>query len=168
MSQKEFYEDDVLQRAYTAKKLLDLSYLIQSQVTEVYARKGLIFPVSCSSTLLRIHRSGPASVTELARALAHPHQTVAQHLNTLSGLKIIERRPDETDRRRVAYTLTDVGKEQAAILEDYNLEAAKVFEELNSDIGTDLGRTLDQCTRALFRSSMADRFWDLFEQGNDQ
>lgn len=163
MTQPKFYDNAIIQKAYTAKKLLDLAFLIQAQVTEVYVHKGMIFPVSCSSTLLYLHKRGPASVTEAARVLQHPHQTVAQHLATLSKLNIIDKRSDETDRRRVEYFLTGLGEAQAALLDQYNIEAAEVFERLNADIGTDLGDVLDIGLAALNNRSMADRFWDLFE-----
>ena len=163
MTRRQFYDSAIVQKAYTAKKLLDLAFLIQSQVTEVYVHKGMIFPVSCSSTLLYLGKFGPASVTEVARVLQHPHQTVAQHLATLSRLHIIDKRVDEADRRRIEYFLTDAGKVQADLLDQYNVEAADVFERLNRDIGTDLGDVLDIGIAALNRRSMADRFWDLFE-----
>lgn len=163
MNQPAFYDNVIVQKAYTAKKLLDLAYLIQAQVTEVYTHKGMIFPVSCSSTLLYLGKQGPASVTEVARALQHPHQTVAQHLSTLGKLNIVESRADERDRRRLEYVLTDLGRAQAGLLDQYNIEAAEVFERLNDDIGTDLGSVLDIGIRALNSRSMADRFWDLFE-----
>lgn len=163
MDQPEFYNNVIVQKAYTAKKLLDLAFLIQAQVTAVYAHKGMIFPVSCSSTLLYLGKQGPASVTEVARALQHPHQTVAQHLATLGKLNIIDKRADAGDRRRLEYVLTDLGRSQADLLDQYNIEAAEVFDRLNTDIGTDLGDVLDMGIRALNNRSMADRFWDLFE-----
>ena len=166
MTRREFYNTAIVQKAYTAKKLLDLAFLIQSQVTEVYTHKGMIFPVSCSSTLLYLGKCGPASVTEVARVLQHPHQTVAQHLATLTRLHIIDKRADEADRRRIEYFLTDVGKAQATLLDQYNVEAAEVFERLNRDIGTDLGDVLDIGISSLKKRSMADRFWDLFELGS--
>lgn len=163
MKQREFYDDPIIQKAYTAKKLLDLAFLIQAQVTEVYVHRGMIFPVSCSSTLLFLNKCGPASVTEVARALQHPHQTVAQHLTTLSKLSIIDKQADQTDRRRVEYVLTDLGASQANLLDEYNQDAALIFEQLDQDIGTDLGGVLDTGIAALKRQSMGDRFWDQFE-----
>ena len=71
-----------------AKKLLDLSYLFQSQVSQVYRKEGMI----CSFTLLFLSSHGPASITEVAQALEHPHQTVAQHFKTLGELGIVQTR----------------------------------------------------------------------------
>lgn len=158
MIHREFYDSAIVRKAYTAKKLLDLAFLIQSQVTKVYARNGMVFPVSCSSTLLHLSKSGPASVTEVARALQHPHQTVAQHLATLSKLNVIEKRTDPADRRRTEYFLTGFGTAQASLLHQYNLEAAAVFEGLDADIGADLGDLLDKAMAALDARPMDDRF----------
>ena len=158
MSRAKFYNSDVIRKAYTAKKLLDLAYLIIGQAADVYVRKGMMFPVICSSTLLRLSRDGPASVTEIARDLQHPHQTIAQHLATLTKLGIAEKRPDETDRRRFEFHLTRVGEEQAALLEQYNLDAAEVFRTLDADIDVDLGAVLDAAFAALERTPMTERF----------
>ena len=167
MTYRDFYDSAVVRKAYTAKKLLDLAFLIQAQVTKVYARNGMVFPVSCSSTLLHLSKSGPASVTEVARALEHPHQTVAQHLATLSKLQVIEKRTDAADRRRTEYFLTEFGEAQASLLHQYNVEAAAVFEGLDTDIGADLGDLLDRAMAALNARPMDDRF-ELPQSPGDQ
>lgn len=158
MTHRDFYDSAIVRKAYTAKKLLDLAFLIQGQVSKVYARNGMVFPVSCSSTLLHLSKKGPASVTEVARALEHPHQTVAQHLATLSKLHVIEKRTSDTDRRRTEYYLTEFGTAQAHLLHRYNGEAATVFEGLDTDIGADLGDLLDRAIAALYARPMDDRF----------
>ena len=163
MSKSNFYDSDTIKKAYTAKKLLDLAYLITTQVTEVYVQKGMIFPVICSSTLLCLSTTGPASVTEIARVLHHPHQTVAQHLRTLIKLGIVEKRQDQTDKRRSEYHLTPVGLEQAQLLNNYNVQAADVFKSLDEDIEANLGKLLDAGVEALNKRTMAERFWELFD-----
>lgn len=163
MTDPDFYDNETIQKAYTAKKLLDLAYLILDQVAQVYSQKGMIFPVICSSTLMCLSKRGPASVTEIARVLKHPHQTVAQHLKTLTRLGIVEKRADENDKRRTEYILTTLGKGQAERLDNYNLQAADVFQTLDGDIEVDLGAILDVGTEALNRRTMTDRFWELFD-----
>lgn len=165
MTKNSFYDSGVIDKAYTAKKLLDLSYLIQSQVSQVYRQKGMIFPVICSSALLFLSRHGPASVTEVAKALEHPHQTVAQHFKTLGKLGIVQNQKDPLDKRRSEYFLTEIGKDQAARLELYNVEAADVFTGLDGDLGQDLGQILDAGRDSLLQKSMADRFAELFDLG---
>lgn len=163
MSNPNFYDNETIQKAYTAKKLLDLAYLIAEQVPQVYSQKGMIFPAICSSTLMCLNKQGSGSVTEIAHILKHPHQTVAQHLKTLSKLGIIKKRADKNDKRRTEYSLTALGKEQAEYLDNYNLQAADVFKTLDEDIGVDLGAILDVGIKALRQRPMVDRFWELFD-----
>ena len=140
-----------------------MSYLILDQVAQVYSQKGMIFPVICSSTLLCLSKNGSASVTKIARVLKHPHQTLAQHLKTLTKLGIVKNREDKNDKRRTEYFLTARGAAQADLLDHYNLQAADVFKSLDEDIGVDLGATLDVGIEALNRRTMVDRFWELFD-----
>lgn len=168
MARSEFYRSKIIQKAYTAKKLLDLAYLIIDQVADVYVQKGMIFPVICSSTLLFLSKRGPASVTEIARVLEHPHQTIAQHLATLGKLGIVKKRQDKTDKRRSEYHLTQTGVKQAALLDNYNLQAAEVFQSLDEDVAVDLARVLDASMAALKKWPMADRFMELCSMGNEE
>jgi len=168
MTHRDFYHDAIVRKAYTAKKLLDLAFLIQSQVAQIYVRKGMVFPVACSSTLLQLSKGGPASVTEVARVLQHPHQTVAQHLVTLDKLKIVDKRTDESDRRRTEYFLTEIGEIQASRLDQYNVEAADAFESLNKDLGVELGDILDVAMAALNTRGMADRFPNPIAPGSEK
>jgi DNA-binding MarR family transcriptional regulator len=165
LTKNSFYDSSVIDKAYTAKKLLDLFYLIQSQVSQVYRQKGMIFPVICSSTLLFLSRHGPASVTEVARALEHPHQTVAQHFKTLGKLGILKNQKDPLDKRRSEYFLTETGTDQAARLELYNVEAAEVFKSLDRDLGQDLGQLLDSGRHSLLQKTMVERFAELLDLG---
>jgi DNA-binding MarR family transcriptional regulator len=158
MSVSKFYTNETINKAYTAKKLLDLSYLIQQQAAAVYTAKGMVFPVICSSTLLRLAAGGPGSVTDIAQVLEHPHQTIAKHLATLEKLGIVGKQPDPQDRRRTEYHLTAFGQDQAALLHAYNREAAQVFSDLDAEISTDLSAALDTAITSLKGKSFAARF----------
>lgn len=158
MTRLEFYKDDTIQKAYTAKKLLDLAYLIQGQAAEVYRARGMVFPVICSSTLLRLANAGPASVTQIASVLEHPHQTITQHLNALIKLGIAEKRQDESDKRRFEFHLTPFGVEQAALLAAYNTAAARVFTDLDEALSVTLSSVLDEGMAALKERPLAARF----------
>jgi len=153
-----FYDSETIQKAYTPKKLLDLVHLIIEQVSPVYSQKGMIFPISCSSTLLNLGRNGPASVTEIAKILGHPHQTVAQHLNILTKLGLVRKHADRNDKRRSEYRLTKKGSDQADRLNHYNLGAAEVFQSLSDDVGVDMAQILDAAYGHLKRRTIADRF----------
>lgn len=156
-----FYNSKIIDKAYTAKKLLDNAYLIMEQAKSVYIQRGMVFPVICSSTLVCLKTGGFTSVTEIAKEIGHPHQTVAQHLRALSKLDILDKRTDKKDLRRTEYYLTALGHEQAELLNKYNIEAASVFRGLDADIGIDLGATLDAAYDQLTRKTLSDRFSSL-------
>src|SRR5262249_42787575 len=56
--------------------------------------------------LLRLHRTGPERVSELAVQLGLDPTTVTRHLDELESRGLIVRRPDPTDRRATLVHLT--------------------------------------------------------------
>lgn len=162
MVTSKFYNSELIQKAYTAKKALDFSYLILKQVGTVYLDKGMVFPVIASSTLLYISEHEPVSLTEIAKVLEHPHQVIAQRTATLMKLNLLSKQADPNDKRRTEFSLTKLGKSQAALLHKYNIEAADVFQSIFDDAGVDIGAALDAGCDALHQRTMARRFSDLF------
>lgn len=162
MSTAKFYNSELIQKAYTAKKALDFFYLILEQVRTVYLDKGMIFPVIASSTLLYISEHEPVSLTEISKALEHPHQVIAQRTATLMKLNLLRKQPDPNDKRRSEFSLTKIGSTQAALLHKYNIEAADVFQSIFDDAGVDIGAALDAGNNAMKQRTMAHRFSDLF------
>jgi DNA-binding MarR family transcriptional regulator len=63
-------------------------------------RRGAVQP------LLRLHRTGPERVSELAEQLGLDSTTVTRHLDELESRGLIVRRPDPTDRRAALVHLT--------------------------------------------------------------
>ncbi|GIH18553.1 MarR family winged helix-turn-helix transcriptional regulator [Rugosimonospora africana] len=63
-------------------------------------RRGAVQP------LLRLHRSGPERVSELAVQLGLDSTTVTRHLDELQARGLVARRPDPTDRRATLVHLT--------------------------------------------------------------
>ncbi len=140
------------------KQLSSLSALIQEQMTPVFAQKGIVLPVICSSTLLCLGRIAPATVTDIAKQVGHPHQSVAQHLGKLLKLGIIKKQADTNDKRRTEYVLTAVGQQQIQKLHAYNQQAEKVFETLAKTLGADLPALLLAAEEQLRTRPLTARF----------
>ncbi len=62
--------------------------------------RGTVLPLTV------LHRIGPARVSELAEALGLDRTTVTRHLDELERRGLIDRRPDERDRRAMHISLT--------------------------------------------------------------
>ncbi len=63
--------------------------------------RGTVLPLTV------LHRIGPVRVSELADALGLDRTTVTRHLDELQRRGLIDRRPDELDRRAMRISLTE-------------------------------------------------------------
>ena len=63
------------------------------------------------SALSRLERAGSATTSELARAEQITPQAMGATLAALEGRGLVERRPDPTDGRRVAMSVTAAGEQ---------------------------------------------------------
>src|ERR1700686_4103388 len=68
---------------------------------------------SQAAVLTRLHKDGPSSTTELARAEAVSHQAIGAILGVLQARGFVERSSDPTDGRRQLISLTAAGVAQA-------------------------------------------------------
>lgn len=62
--------------------------------------RGTVLPLTV------LHRIGPVRVSELADALGLDRTTVTRHLDELERRGLVDRRPDERDRRAMRISLT--------------------------------------------------------------
>ena len=152
--------------AFTPKMALEFAMLSQKQAESVYEKEGITFPVSASSTVLYLTKVKSASLLQIARALNHSHQLIAQRLKTLSKLELIDSMPDPDDGRRTAYQLTRQGREVSARLQTYLDVAGDVFEALSEEIGLDLLSVLRAAVTALEETPLAHRY-DVLRNGTD-
>lgn len=66
---------------------------------------------SQTSTLIRLERDGPATVTDLARAEGVRSQSMGATVATLEAAGLVSGSPDPTDGRRTILSLTDACRE---------------------------------------------------------
>jgi DNA-binding MarR family transcriptional regulator len=159
MNQEEkFRQSLTVNKAFMSKRLFDLHLLIQKQAVEIYQAKGMIFPITVSSTILFIASVNGATLTQSAKALGLPHQLIAQRMKILLKLKLVTSSPDSNDKRRTLYKLTKVGKEQLVLLDGYCSEAAIAFNDLSTELELDLHQVISQACEALEAKTFAQRF----------
>jgi DNA-binding MarR family transcriptional regulator len=94
-------------------------------------RSENLFPLTQTWVLGRLDREGPASVSDLARALRVRPQSMAQTIGDLEAEGMVARSADPDDRRRALVSLTEAGRtrieEDRAVREGW---LAKALEEL--------------------------------------
>jgi DNA-binding MarR family transcriptional regulator len=93
------------------------------------------FPVAQASVLSRLDREGAQTASGLAAAERVRPQSMAQTLAELESTRLIERRTDPEDRRRIQIELTEQGRER--VLEERGKRegwlAAAITAELSPD-----------------------------------
>jgi DNA-binding MarR family transcriptional regulator len=93
------------------------------------------FPVAQASVLSRLDREGAQTASGLAAAERVRPQSMAQTLAELESARLIERRADQGDRRRIRIELTEQGR--ARVVEERGKRegwlAAAIAAELSPD-----------------------------------
>ncbi len=124
-----------LSRTFLGRLSEQLSELIEQQSAEVFKRAGLVIPVKSSSLLGAIATLGPASASDLVRALHRSHQLIQQKLPKLVTLGLVTRRPASDDQRVILIEITDKGREQLALLDRLASEFDRAYAEMEEDAG---------------------------------
>jgi DNA-binding MarR family transcriptional regulator len=75
-------------------------------------RAEYAFPVAQATVLSRLDREGAQTTSTLAASERVRPQSMAQTLGELEAARLIERRPDPADRRRVLIELTPGGRKR--------------------------------------------------------
>jgi DNA-binding MarR family transcriptional regulator len=114
--------------------------LVASELREVLGRlvrrlrSEHRFPLSHGAVLGRLDRSGPQSVSDLAKAERMRPQSMAQTVSDLEADGLVERSPDPEDRRRALVRLTTHGK--AALEDDRRAREGWLARAIEQDLST--------------------------------
>ena len=119
--------------------------------------EGLSFPSRANSTVLYISEHNGASTADIMRELHQPHQLVAQRIDLLMELGVVERLDDPNDKRRKILRLTRKGKKEAALLRNAMKDAIRAFERLFDEIDVEMDEAVRSMTKALADASIGER-----------
>ena len=98
------------------------------------------FPVAQASVLSRLDREGGRTTSALAAAEHVRPQSMAQTLSELESARLIERRPDPGDRRRIQIELTTLGRER--VLEERGRREDWLAAAIAAELSKEEQRTL--------------------------
>ncbi len=148
-------------RSFIGKQADDLGNLISLQIKPVYQSLGIVVPVKSCSIIHYLNQNNldqtaGASLADLSKSLKQSHQLVKQKLPRLLKLGLIEVQQDIDDKRRLLYSLTDLGIKQASLLNENSLE--KVYENLSNEINTDIYQVLVAAINGLKQKDLLTRF----------
>lgn len=108
-------------------KTSDLEIIVQfPKITHIFMRKmmhgfqssriGINLNRTQGRTLLLLYDRGDTTMTSLHRAIGLEKGSLTSVIDQLINKKLVGRKSDEADRRKVIITLTDSGRKKAEIL----------------------------------------------------
>ncbi|MBD3648226.1 MAG: winged helix-turn-helix transcriptional regulator [Pseudomonadales bacterium] len=113
-----------------ASRLRQLSDRLMSESGRIYRRAGVAFEPRWFPVFYYLSRTGPSSVTEIARGLAITHPRVHQIAVELIDANLVAAYKDSRDRRRRVLALTSFGKSQLPALEEVWRQIDEVFNTM--------------------------------------
>jgi DNA-binding MarR family transcriptional regulator len=152
-----FIDTPSLRGAFVANQLDRLARLVSEQGEILLQDAGFKFPSRTVSSILLIGKGGPISIADIANTLSQPHQLVAQRVDILLGLGLIERTIDPNDKRRKILKLTDEGVDQFQRLQVCLQQANAAFTALFQEIDCDLSKKVLFAMDALTERTVLDR-----------
>jgi len=148
-------------KSFIGKHADDLGNLISVQIKPIYESLGIVVPVKSCSIIHYLNQdclgcAEGVSLADLSKSLNQSHQLVKQKLPRLLKLGLIEVQQDAHDRRKLLYSLTALGSEQAKLLNENSLE--QVYADLSNEINTDLYQVLVAAISGLKNKDLLTRF----------
>jgi DNA-binding MarR family transcriptional regulator len=128
-----------------------LNARIGEQTALILAGEGIKTPVSSASVMLFLELNGPATVADIARADGQSHQTVTARVLPLLRMKLVEKRPDPGDQRKVRMMLTQAGRADARKLRQICAALARAMKQLSAGSGIQLYRAISEAETELQR-----------------
>lgn len=160
----DFIADSHVEDAYLGKHALRLTALTSEQMQDVYAQRGIEFPIEVSSVMHYLLKNPDAAQSEMSKALAIPHQLSAQRVTKLLSLGLGTKRADPLDARRSLLNLTEKGHQQALLLVSCMEDTALIYRELFQEIGCDLTGAIADAIAAIETTPLSQRFAKRFAE----
>ncbi len=146
---------------FLGRKAEELSWELEQQFLPIFESVGLVVPVKSCSLVRTLGKMEQASVADLSREMKQSHQLILQKVPALLKLRLVTRRPDPDDRRRVIFELTNEGEKQVEILASIERDVVRIYQDLYREIGVDLMDALDRSLNTIRGRSLRERLSSL-------
>lgn len=147
-----------LSSAFMAHFCRRLSDLIIEQGGELMKELDLVTPTTAVSSVYYLDKNPQATVAELADALGVSHQMATQRINQLIKLNLVARVSSKEDKRAKVINLTNLGKTEVKKLRPLTEQMTKAFDQLETELGSELTKLIRQAELALIEKPLKERF----------
>ena len=149
--------------AAVGARLRRLSELLERDAGRLYDDAGVVFEQRWFGVLNQLALRGPATVSELAKALRITHASVSQTRRSLELAGLVVSKPDTQDRRKRHLRMSRKGRALWSRLTAVWDALEVVARQLDKEAGGVIA-ALDRFDAALQRSSLYDRATELISR----
>ncbi|WP_298334370.1 MarR family transcriptional regulator [uncultured Erythrobacter sp.] len=135
---------------------------LNGNVTDLY-RDRLGFEQRWFALGMLLFKRGPLDVGTAAGMLGQSHVAITQVANAMENAALLERRPDDEDRRRKVLVLTSTGKTTLERVEAISLRVEAAAQALIDEAAPEFIQMIDALDDALERRDFASRIADAFD-----
>lgn len=146
-----------LGRPFLAHRLRRLSELLLQGYGDWLPEAGVTSPPRALSTMLLLHRCGPAGVVEIAERLRLSHPLIIKLTAQLQGAGLVSEARDPADGRRRVIALTDLGQAEVRRIGEAAQLMERAFADLCDEAGVDLLAATEAFEAASAHESLPDR-----------
>ena len=116
---------------------------------------GIDLPRSAVTLLLEVERTGPVTMSELARRVGLDQSTITRQLAPLVASGLVKREPLPTNRRHVVVELSEEGRTARSRLRNAWLtDVERILEEWTAEDQQTLASSLGALQQCLRRTSL--------------
>lgn len=148
---------DVWGRGFINLLLRRLSERIAADGDQYLRLSGLTAPSRSTAVLYYLASHDGASVADLVDGVGYTHQGISKILSQLSDSRLVTSKPNHFDKRKRSLHLTELGKQEADLLDNVVKTAEIVMDDLFNTIGVDLQAALRDFETELIKKPLIDR-----------
>ena len=148
---------DTLEELALASRLKRLSDRLMTDMAEIYREANTDFKPRWFTTFMALDREDGQTITDLARLLGISHTAVNQIVTDMVAGRMVEKKPDPEDDRRIRVSLTSKGRRTRRELDDLWQGVKRANAELLKEAGADLLGDLRKIETALDKRDMGNR-----------
>ncbi len=148
---------DTLEELALASRLKRLSDRLMTDMAEIYREANADFKPRWFTTFMALDRQDSQTITDLARLLGISHTAVNQIVTDMVKNRLVEKKPDPGDERRIRVSLTRKGRRTRKELDELWKGVKRANAELLTETGADLLGDLRKIEAALDQRDMGNR-----------
>ncbi len=143
--------------AFLDMRLHQLRVLLTEQTDDIFEKNGIAVASSSVSVVLFLFENSSGSAAKLASSLGYSHQLISHRITQLEAASLVERFPDDQDRRKSVIKLTPLGKKEAKKIKKILPAVAYAIDSALGSSNLNLSAKLADLHQTFVQTSIGER-----------